>query len=66
MNYGLFYDKNGNLSSKRIFGFCLLCLGLAWGFAGSLAGNVLMVDFAKWTLGSGTLPIIAGVAERKT
>lgn len=65
MSYGIFQDKNGNLSSKRIFGFCLLVLGLIWGFTGSLAGNGMMVDFAKWVLGSGTLPIIAGVAERK-
>lgn len=62
----MFKDKDGKLSSKRVTGFAMVCIAVVGGFAGSIFDNAMMVDFSKWLILGGALPVMAGVFERKT
>jgi len=61
---GLFQDRMGNLSSKRVAGYILMGVALVGGFIGAILGNGMLVDYAKWLVVTGAGAVIAGVAER--
>jgi flagellar motor component MotA len=61
---GLFQDRMGNLSSKRVAGYILMGVALVGGFVGAVLGNGMLVDYAKWLVVTGAGAVIAGVAER--
>lgn len=61
---GLFYDSNGNVSSKRVFGGMVIITGVVMGFWGGFAQNMALIDYSKWVIGFGSGLLGFGVFEK--